>query len=57
LRQTPDDGRRLPAALANSVAMTRNPLDGFIWATVHGRDQLHDNWPNLFTAEKARKSR
>lgn len=53
LRQTPDDGRRFATGLRNSVALTRNPLDGYLWATVHGRDQLHDNWPNLFTVEKS----
>jgi glucose/arabinose dehydrogenase len=53
LRQTPSDGRRFATGLRNSVALTRNPLDGYLWATVHGRDQLHDNWPNLFTVEKS----
>jgi glucose/arabinose dehydrogenase len=28
-------------------------LDGSLYATVHGRDQLHDNWPSRFTAEKS----
>ena len=51
--QRPGDGRRFASGLRNSVAFTRNPLDGFLWAVVHGRDQLHDNWPNLFTAEKS----
>jgi glucose/arabinose dehydrogenase len=53
LRQRPTDGRRFATGLRNSVALTRNPLDGYLWATVHGRDQLHDNWPNLFTVEKS----
>jgi len=51
--QHPSDGRRFATGLRNSVALTRNPLDGDLWATVHGRDQLHDNWPNLFSAEKS----
>lgn len=25
--------------------------DGSLWAAVHGRDQLYDNWPSLFDAE------
>ena len=53
LRQRPVDGRRFATGLRNSVALTRNPLDGYLYATVHGRDQLHDNWPNLFTVEKS----
>ncbi len=53
LRQKPSDGRRFATGLRNSVALTRNPSDGYLYATVHGRDQLHDNWPNLFTIEKS----
>jgi glucose/arabinose dehydrogenase len=53
LRQRPSDGRRYATGLRNSVALARNPLDGYLYATVHGRDQLHDNWPKLFTVEKS----
>jgi len=53
LRQRPSDGRRFASGLRNSVALTRNPLDGYLWATVHGRDQLHDNWPDLFSVERS----
>jgi glucose/arabinose dehydrogenase len=53
LRQQPRDGRRFATGLRNSVALTRNPLDGYLYAAVHGRDQLHDNWPRLFTAERS----
>ena len=53
LNQKPDDGRRFATGLRNAVALTRNPLDGNLYATVHGRDQLFDNWPNLFTAQKS----
>jgi glucose/arabinose dehydrogenase len=53
LRQQPSDGRRFATGLRNSVALTRNPLDGYLYATVHGRDQLHDNWPRLYTVEKS----
>ena len=53
LRQKPGDGRRFATGLRNSVALARNPLDGYLYATVHGRDQLHDNWPNLFSIEKS----
>jgi glucose/arabinose dehydrogenase len=52
LRQQPSDGRRFATGLRNSVALARNPLDGYLYATVHGRDQLHDNWPRLYTAER-----
>ena len=53
LRQRPTDGTRFATGLRNSVALTRNPFDGSLYATVHGRDQLHDNWPNLFTIQKS----
>jgi glucose/arabinose dehydrogenase len=53
LNQQQKDGRRFATGLRNSVALTRSPLDGALYATVHGRDQLHDNWPRLFTAEKS----
>jgi len=44
LRQRPADGSRFATGLRNSVALARNPFDGGLYATVHGRDQLHDNW-------------
>ncbi len=53
LRQRQSDARRFATGLRNSVALTRNPLDGYLYATVHGRDQLHDNWPSLFPVEKS----
>lgn len=52
-RQGPTDGSRFATGLRNSVALARNPFDGSLYATVHGRDQLHDNWPNLFTVAKS----
>jgi glucose/arabinose dehydrogenase len=53
LRQQTRDGRRFATGLRNSVALTRNPLDDKLYAAVHGRDQLNDNWPRLFTVEKS----
>jgi glucose/arabinose dehydrogenase len=53
LRQRPRDGTRFATGLRNSVALTRNPFDGGLYATVHGRDQLNGNWPKLFTIEKS----
>lgn len=53
-RQRAVDGRRFATGIRNAVALTRNPSDGALYATVHGRDQLHDNWPALYTtAENA----
>jgi glucose/arabinose dehydrogenase len=52
LHQEESNGRRFATGLRNSVALSRT-ADGDLYATVHGRDQLHDNWPSLFTAEKS----
>lgn len=52
LRQRPSSGNRFATGLRNSVALTRNPFDGALYATVHGRDQLHNNWPKHFTVEQ-----
>ena len=53
VHQRVTDGRRYATGLRNSVALARNPLDGSLYAVVHGRDELHDNWPSLFSAEKS----
>jgi len=52
LRQRVTDGRRFATGIRNAVALTRNPLDGRLYATVHGRDQLHDNWPAMYTTQE-----
>ena len=52
LRQRTGDGRRFATGIRNAVALTRNPFDGALYATVHGRDQLHDNWPGLYTTRE-----
>ena len=52
LRQQVETGRRFATGIRNAVALTRNPFDGALYATVHGRDQLHDNWPSLYTTRE-----
>jgi glucose/arabinose dehydrogenase len=52
LHQRVTDARRFATGIRNAVALTRNPFDGQLYATVHGRDQLHDNWPGLYTAQE-----
>jgi glucose/arabinose dehydrogenase len=42
-------GARYATGLRNSEGLTLAP-DGSLWAAVHGRDQLADNWPALFDA-------
>jgi glucose/arabinose dehydrogenase len=38
------DGRRFATGLRNAIAVTTNPGTGGLYAAVHGRDQLSDNW-------------
>jgi len=46
------DGERWSAGLRNTVALAYRPVDNQVYGVVHGRDQLHANWPKLFTEEK-----
>jgi len=45
------DGRRFATGLRNVNALAVQPRTGRLWGLQNGRDQLFDNWPNLFTAE------
>jgi glucose/arabinose dehydrogenase len=38
------DGRRFATGLRNAIALTTQPGSGALFAAVHGRDQLSDNW-------------
>jgi len=42
--QTFADGRRWATGLRNAEALAVQPGTGAVWAAVHGRDQLGDNW-------------
>jgi len=42
---------RFATELRNMVALAINPLDGALYGAQNGRDQLFENWPNLFTAQ------
>ena len=43
---------RYATGLRNSEAMAVQPRDGVLYAVVHGRDQLSENWPKLYTVEQ-----
>lgn len=53
LNQTMADGERYAAGMRNTVALRYNHLDDQLYAAIHGRDQLHGNWPELFTQEES----
>jgi glucose/arabinose dehydrogenase len=38
------DGRRFATGLRNAMALARHPETSALYAAVHGRDQLSDNW-------------
>ncbi|MFQ6045639.1 MAG: PQQ-dependent sugar dehydrogenase [Gemmatimonadales bacterium] len=52
LRQRQADGVRFATGLRNTVALAVRPQDGKLYGVVHGRDQLSQNWPDLFTVEQ-----
>jgi glucose/arabinose dehydrogenase len=50
--QRPADGTHYGTGIRNAVGMALAP-DGQLWATQHGRDQLGQNWPKLYTIEQS----
>jgi glucose/arabinose dehydrogenase len=43
---------RYATGTRNDVAMAVREPDGVLYATLHGRDQLADNWPKLYAKEQ-----
>jgi glucose/arabinose dehydrogenase len=43
---------RFATGIRNAVALTLHPTSGALYSATHGRDQLHQSWPALFTAEQ-----
>jgi glucose/arabinose dehydrogenase len=39
---------RFATGIRNGMGLAVRPGDGALFATQHGRDQLHDNWPKVF---------
>jgi glucose/arabinose dehydrogenase len=52
LGQTPSIDSRYATGIRNSVAMTLDRSGKRLYAVPHGRDQLSQNWPSLFTPEQ-----
>ena len=44
------DGVRVATGLRSLVAMTWNPNDSTLWCVQHGRDGLHEVWPQYYDA-------
>jgi glucose/arabinose dehydrogenase len=47
------DGTRIATGLHNAVALTVSPLDSMVYAVSHGRDGLHDLWPELYSDQES----
>ncbi|MFW6205780.1 MAG: PQQ-dependent sugar dehydrogenase, partial [Gemmatimonadota bacterium] len=50
--QTLGDGERFAAGMRNTVALHHDNIGGDLYAVIHGRDQLHQNWGELYTIEE-----
>lgn len=50
--QTAADGTRFATGLRNVMALRVHPETDALYAAMHGRDQLHGLWPELYSAEE-----
>ncbi len=48
--QTMTCGDPVATGMRNTNAMALDAVAGTLWGAINGRDQLSDNWPELFTA-------
>ncbi len=51
--QTQADGVRFATGLRNTFALSVQPSTGQLWGVQHGRDQLAQLWPDLFSEEQS----
>lgn len=49
LNQTQADGEHVVTGIRNAMGLALNPMDGKMYATQHGRDQLAQNWSSMYT--------
>lgn len=49
--QTQDDGSRFATGLRNVIALATHPETGQLYGVQHGRDQLHDLFPEMYTVQ------
>lgn len=47
-----EDGARYATGIRNAVAVAWNDAAGSLYAVQHGRDQLHEFWPDRYTEEQ-----
>jgi glucose/arabinose dehydrogenase len=51
--QSVEDGERFVTGVRNVVALAWNATTDALYFVQHGRDQLHDLWPDLYTVEES----
>ena len=56
LRQTQIDGRRFATGIRNAVGITINPVTGTLFTVQHGRDNLHQFFPQFYTEQESAES-
>lgn len=52
LNQQFSDGTRYATGIRNAVGITWSPVNSTLYAMQHGRDQLSQFWPNLYTEQQ-----
>jgi glucose/arabinose dehydrogenase len=50
--QRQESAQHFATGIRNAMGLAVNPVNGRLYATQHGRDQLFQNWPKLFNAEE-----
>lgn len=50
------DGQRVVSGVRHMVALTQHPGNGALYGVQHGRDDLYESFPNLFTRELAEQA-
>lgn len=48
--QTLADGERFSTGVRNGAALAIHPGSGELYSVIHGRDQLHELWPSLYSS-------
>lgn len=44
------DGKQFASGIRNAYALDWHPVDETLYVVQHGRDQLHELWPDIYTA-------
>ena len=50
--QTQSGATRVGTGMRNTNAMALDPATSMVWGAINGRDQLNEDWPELYTADQ-----